>query len=94
VPGAKEFRAAQDYLIGQLDLGLEGTESQMMWMGEHLVDYGRIISPGYARRRLAEVTASEVQRAAMDFFRAEHANLALVSPARDVGPLMAILARL
>ena len=93
-PGSREFRAARDYLIGQLDLGLEGTENQMMWIGEHMVDYGRIISPASARRRLAEVTASDVRRAAHDFFRAGRANLALVSPGNDIEALTAILGRL
>ena len=93
-PGSKEFRAAQDYLIGQIDLGLEGTENQMMWMGEHLVDYGRILSPASARRRLMEVTSSAVQRAARDFFQPQHANLALVSPADDVRSLASLLSKL
>jgi predicted Zn-dependent peptidase len=93
-PGAREFRAARDYLIGQLDLGLEGTENQMMWMGEHLVDYGKIIAPSAARRHLAEVTASEVQRVAADFFRPERANLALVSPTDCARQVAATLKRL
>jgi predicted Zn-dependent peptidase len=93
-PGAREFRAARDYLIGQLDLGLEGTENQMMWIGESLVDYGKIIAPSVARRRLSEVTAADVRRIARDFFRPERANLALVSPANRASELTAMLARL
>jgi len=66
----------------------------MMWMGEHLVDYGRILSPASARKRLMEVTSSAVQRAARDFFQPQHANLALVSPADDVRSLTSLLGRL
>ena len=93
-PGAREFRAAKDFLIGHLDLGLEGTENQMIWLGEHLVDYGKAISPAIAKRRLAEVTAGQVQNAAKQFFRADRANLALVSPVGNEREFLTILERL
>ena len=36
-PAAAELRRARDYVIGQMDLSLESTESQMMWLGEQLL---------------------------------------------------------
>ena len=33
-PGAVELRRARDYVIGQIDLSLESTDNQMMWLGE------------------------------------------------------------
>jgi predicted Zn-dependent peptidase len=35
--GADELRRARDYLIGQIDLSLESTENQMMWLAEQLI---------------------------------------------------------
>jgi predicted Zn-dependent peptidase len=79
-PGGAELRRARDYLIGQMELNLEGTESQMNWVGETLLGYGRIVPPAHAKDRLAAVTAAQVRAAARDFFRPERLTLALVSP--------------
>ena len=79
VPAA-ELRRARDFLIGQMELSLEGTENQMNWVGESLLDYGKIIPPAATRERLARVTAAEVRAAARDFFRPERLTLAVISP--------------
>src|SRR3974390_3059408 len=36
-PGGVELRRARDYVIGQIDLSMESTDSQMMSMGENLI---------------------------------------------------------
>ena len=79
-PSVAELRRARDYLIGQMDLALEGTENQMMWQGDQLIGFGRVIPPAETRRRLAGVSAGQVSAVARDFFRAERFSLALVSP--------------
>ncbi len=86
-PGNAELRRARDYLIGQMELSLEGTESQMNWVGETLLGYGKIIPPAQTRDRLAAVTAAEIRAAARDFFRPERLTLALVSPMEKGEPL-------
>jgi predicted Zn-dependent peptidase len=78
-PDRREFRRARDYVLGQMDLGLENTESQMQWAGEQLVGQGSFITPATVRRRLAAVTPSEVSTLARTFFRPERLNLAMVS---------------
>jgi predicted Zn-dependent peptidase len=78
-----ELRRARDYVIGQIDLGLENTESQMMWLGEQLLGHGKIIPAHEIKRRLAQVTAGEIRAVARDFFRPERLNLALVSPLKS-----------
>jgi predicted Zn-dependent peptidase len=75
-----ELRRARDYVIGQLDMNLESTEPQMMWMGEHLLGYGKIFRPDEVKQRLMKVRATEIRAVARDFFRPERLNLALVSP--------------
>jgi predicted Zn-dependent peptidase len=82
-PTAAELRRARDYVIGQIDLRLEGTENQMMWLGENLLGYGRVMPPGEVKQRLLAVRAAEVRAAARDFFRPERLNLALVSPMKS-----------
>jgi predicted Zn-dependent peptidase len=75
-----ELRRARDYLIGQIDLSLENTENQMMWMAEQMLGYGKTIPPDEIKRRLAEVKASHLRAVAREFFRPERMSLALVSP--------------
>jgi predicted Zn-dependent peptidase len=90
-PSAGEMRRARDYLIGQLDLGLESTENQMTWLGEQLLAYGKVISPAETKRRLGDVTPSQVRAVAREFFRPERMNLAVVSPLteqRDLADLL------
>lgn len=91
VPAA-ELRRARDYALGQVDLGLENTESHMMWLGETVLTTGRVLPAENLKARLAAVTAAEIQAAARAFFRPERLGLALVSPrrtARGLGRLLA-----
>ena len=82
VPAA-ELRRASDYLAGQLDLSLENSENQMMWVGEQWLGYGKIIPPAQVKARLSEVTSAEVRAAARDFLRPDRFTLALVSPLKS-----------
>ncbi len=79
-PSPGELKQARDYVLGQMALSLENTESQMNWLGEQWLGFGRIIPPAEVERRLKAVTGREVQNAARDFFRPERLNLAAVSP--------------
>lgn len=89
-PTTGELRRARDYVIGQLDLSLENTENQMMWMGEHLLGYGRIFNQDEIKQRLHEITPAEVRKAARDFFAPERLSLALVSPIKKTTGLESI----
>ena len=75
-----ELRRARDFVIGQMELSLEGTENQMNWIGESLLAYGRVLDPQDVKQRLASVTAGEVRNVAREFFRPERVNAAIVSP--------------
>ncbi|HEY1173117.1 MAG TPA: pitrilysin family protein [Verrucomicrobiae bacterium] len=80
---ATELREARDYLLGQMDLSLESTENQMMWLGEQLLSYGRITKPEETKRRLAEVKPSDIRAVAREFFQPERMSLAMVSPMKS-----------
>jgi predicted Zn-dependent peptidase len=87
-PGAAELRRARDYVIGQIDLSLESADSQMNWLGEYLLGYGRICPPAVLKRHLGKVTPGEIRAVARDFFRPERLNLALVSPLKGQDRLL------
>ena len=82
-PEVTEIRRARDYLIGQMDLSLENSESQMMWVGEYLVGHGEIIHPSEIKRALLKVTPADVKAAATEFFQPTRLSMALVSDIRS-----------
>ena len=90
-PAKAELRRVCDYVTGQIDLGLEGTESQMNWLGEQLLAYGTVISPEVIKSRLRKVTPGDIQAAARDFFRPNSLNLSLVSPLRSSKEISGLL---
>lgn len=90
-PAATEVRRARDYLIGQFDLSLEGTENQMTWLGEQLLAHGKIVSPQQAKEHIRTVTPAQVRAAARDFFQSARMNLALVSPRKSTRGLAPLL---
>jgi predicted Zn-dependent peptidase len=92
-PPAKELRQARDYLIGQMEIALESTDNQMMWLGEQLLGYGRVIPADEIKRRIFAVTASEVCTMARDFIRPEGLSAAVVSPLESAPGIQKLLSR-
>jgi predicted Zn-dependent peptidase len=92
--GPGELRRAKDYLIGQMKLGLESAANQMMWIGEHLMAFGRVISPEDAITDLMKVTSAEVQALAREILSARRASISLVSPETGASQATAIRTRL
>lgn len=90
-PSRGELRRARDYILGQFDLSLENTETQMNWLGEQWLGFGRIFSPEEVKRRIAAVRPAEVSAAARDFFRPDRYSLALVSPLKSARRLERLL---
>jgi predicted Zn-dependent peptidase len=78
--GPAELRRTRDYLLGSFRLGLEGASSQMTWVGEGLLQYGRVISPDAVIAKLRAVTADDVQRLAQEIFDPRRLTLSLVVP--------------
>ena len=78
--GARELKRAKDYLLGTFRLGLEGTGSQMMYIGESVLNYGRVVCPEETIEGLRAVTADDVQRVAADVFDPRRMTLSLVVP--------------
>ena len=90
-PGRRELERARDYLIGQLELGLEGTESRMNWLAEQMLEQGRLVSAARLKSRLRSIQPRDIQAVARAFFRPENLALALVSPLKRAGHLRRLL---
>lgn len=79
---ADELRRAKDFYLGQFDLGLENSMSQMLWLGEDALTLGRCRAAEEVHRRTQEVTTEDIHRVARDLFKASSLNLAVVGPAK------------
>lgn len=90
-PSDAELRRAKDYSIGQMWLGLESTANRMMWLGEHLLAFGRIIGPEEIERNVETVTPGALQAVAADLFRDSRLNAAVITPGTDERALRGLL---
>jgi predicted Zn-dependent peptidase len=86
-PSAAELRRAQDYVIGQMYLSLEGTTNQMMWAGEGMIGYGTVLEPREAERRILRVTPEAVRRIAAYVLRPGNLAVAAVGPTVDAAEI-------
>jgi predicted Zn-dependent peptidase len=82
-PSVLELRRAKDYAIGQMRLGLESTNNQMMWIGDHLQSYGRIHTPEEVEKNVEAVSVDDIQAMARELFRDNRLNAAVISPDKD-----------
>ncbi len=90
-PNRAELNRARDYVVGQIELGQESTENQMNWVGEQLLGYGKVVSPDEIKKKLCQVTASQIREVARDFFKPDRLNLAVVSPMKKERVLLQAL---
>jgi predicted Zn-dependent peptidase len=78
--GGRELRRAQDYLTGQVRLGLESSGRQMNWAGESVSAYGRFVSPEEVIEAIEQIRPDQVQAVAQHVFRTALTSLAVVGP--------------
>lgn len=82
---ARELKRAKDYAIGQLEIGLESTINQMMWIGENNLSYRRLIQPDEVVEMIQRVTAKDIQQLARAIFKPKRVSVAMVTP-NESGP--------
>jgi predicted Zn-dependent peptidase len=82
-PGKQELKKAQDYTVGQTLLGLESTTNQMMFMGESILGYRKVLDPADIEARLMSVTTEDVREVACHCLNRGRLGLAVVGPVKD-----------
>jgi predicted Zn-dependent peptidase len=82
-PSAKELKKARDYAIGQTSMGLESTTNQMMWMGESLLGYGKILDPSELEKKVMAVEPADVQAVACHCLNRGRLGVAVVGPVKQ-----------
>ncbi|MGA3171147.1 MAG: pitrilysin family protein [Chthoniobacteraceae bacterium] len=82
-PSRQELRKAQDYTVGQTILGLESTSNQMMFMGESILGYRKVLDPGGIEKKLMSVTPEDVRKVACHCLDRARLGLAVVGPFKN-----------
>ena len=78
--GADELRRAKDFFLGQFELGLENSMSQMLWLGEDALTLGRCRTAEEVHKKTEAVSADDIRRVAGQLFVTPSLNLAVVGP--------------
>jgi predicted Zn-dependent peptidase len=77
---ASELQRAKDYAMGQMEIGLESTINQMMWIGENTLSYRRVMQPEELIKQIRAVTPADIQQLAQSIFQPKRCSIALVAP--------------
>lgn len=75
----QELKRAKEYVLGQIRLGLESPSGHMMWVGDHVLNYGSVVTPETMIAELQAVRAEDIQALANTLFRERRASLAWLS---------------
>lgn len=84
--GQAELTKAKEYIRGKFTLALEDSSARAEYTGKHYFLEGSRATPEQHLRRLAAVTARQVQAVARDVLRDRRATLALIGPFRSAVP--------
>jgi len=79
-----EFKRAKDFYLGQVLLGLEDTLDHMLWLGESVSSFGKIITLEEVVNKINKINMLDIKRVANEVLREERLNLAIVGPLKDV----------
>lgn len=83
MPSKAELQKAQDYTIGQTEMSLESTTNQIMWMGESVLSYGKVVDLAEVEKRLVAVTPEDVRAVACHCLNRSRMAVAIVGPVKD-----------
>ena len=86
-----ELGRAKEFYLGQFELGLENSMSQMLWNGENLMTLGALKDPEEIVKNIRKVSAEDLLRVAGNLFKTSSLNLAMVGPSLSEKDYAAIL---
>ncbi|MHB1330920.1 MAG: M16 family metallopeptidase, partial [Minisyncoccota bacterium] len=86
-----ELKKAKDYIIGNLYMGLETTDSLAEFYADQEVTKGKIDTPHDIDKEIRKVTGEEVRDVARDIFKVGGLNLAIVGNIKDQSKIKNLL---
>lgn len=75
-----EFKRAKEFYLGQIDLALEDTMDQMLWIGESTVASDKIHTIEEVIKEVNKVKKEDIREAARYIFQKNKINLAAIGP--------------
>lgn len=75
-----EFKRAKDFYLGQLELSLEDTMDNMLWIGESTTALDKIYTLEELVKEIKKVKKEEIAEAAEYIFDERKSNLAVIGP--------------
>jgi len=76
----REFERAREYVLGQMDLSLEGTENRMLWLGEQLARGGPFFTLQELKAQIQSVGPQDVWNAARKYLQHGRLATAVIGP--------------
>lgn len=86
-----ELRKAKDYLIGNMYLGLESSDSLANFYGAQEILHEKIKTPKDLEKEMKKVTASDITKVAKEIITNKKLNLAIVGKYKDESRFQKIL---
>ena len=87
----KELEKAKDYLRSKLNLSLETSSDVAFWLGEQEMVEGAIKTKQQILKEINAVTLADISRIALDIFRNDKLNLAVIGPYKNTSPFIPLL---
>ncbi len=78
-----ELKRAKEFLVGQLILHLEDSETQMLFLGGSKLRKGKIEKPSEIIKKIKKVEKDEIRKVAKELFTNKNLYLALIGPLRN-----------
>lgn len=75
-----EFKRAKEFYLGQLELSLEDTMDNMLWLGESLAALNRTQTTEEIIREVRRLKRQDIKKAAECIFREDRINLSVIGP--------------
>lgn len=90
-PSKSELKKAKEYVVGLSRMGLEGTSQRMMWLGESMLEYDRVVDPVAVENRLWAVEPGEIRHVARRYLHPGKPTAALIGPLNGIQHLEELL---
>ncbi|MCA1809110.1 MAG: M16 family metallopeptidase [Kiritimatiellia bacterium] len=78
-PTGRELNEAREYVIGHMLLALESPAGHMHWMGESILNYGRVVQPEEIIASMRGITTGVIKNLAGEILRRKNASLAVLA---------------
>jgi predicted Zn-dependent peptidase len=78
-----ELKRAKEFYLGQMELALEDTMDQMLWIGESTLTLDRAYTPQQVIKEISKLNKEDIRDAAKLIFQENKLNLAIIGPQEE-----------